>query len=341
VIQLKAYSRLHFGFLNPLGRSPAGLEAPAGRCFGGVGLMIAQPDLLLCAEPAPAWSAEGPLAERALAFAQRFAAASCRDENVPPLLPHRLRIERVMPPHAGLGSGTQLGLSVGRALAASWELSCDVPTLARRVGRGLRSALGTHGFEHGGFLVESGKLSAERLSPLVARQPFPEVWRLVVAIPTVQTTGLHGRGEIEAFARLPADPNTSARIDVLCRLVLLGMLPALVERDVDVFGEALYEFNVRVGEAFAPVQGGVYASPQAAELVKFIRAQGHRGAGQSSWGPAVFAVVADTEHAEHLAVKLRQHFNLPQAAVWTTPACNHGAILGNEENHHETHEIHE
>jgi len=341
VIHVKAYSRLHFGFLNPLGRVPAELETPAGRCFGGVGLMIARPDLLLCAEPAPTWSAEGPLAERALAFAQRFAAASCRDERLPNLLPHRLRIERAMPSHAGLGSGTQLGLSVGRALAASWGLSCDLPTLARRVGRGLRSALGTHGFEHGGFLVESGKHSAERISPLVARQPFPEAWRLVVALPTTPTAGLHGRGEVEAFARLPADSAASARMDALCRLVLLGMLPALVERNLDAFGEALYEFNIRVGEAFAAIQGGVYASPLAAEMVNFIRGQGHRGAGQSSWGPAVFAVVADTEQTENLAVELRQHFNLPQSAVWTTPACNHSAILGNEENHHETHERHE
>jgi beta-RFAP synthase len=307
------------------------LEATACRCFGGVGLMIAQPDLLICAEPASTWSAEGPSAERALAFAQRFAAACCREEQIPRLPPHRVRIEHAMPSHAGLGSGTQLALSVARALAASLGLSCDISTLAGRVGRGLRSALGTHGFELGGFLVEAGKEPAERLSPLVARQPFPETWRLVVAQPATHTAGLHGRGEADAFARLPAHPAASTRTDELCRLVLLGMLPALVERDIDAFGEALFEFNVRVGEAFAPVQGGVYASPQTTELVNFIRGQGHRGAGQSSWGPAVFAVVGDTEQAEHLAAKLRQSFALPQPAIWVTSACNHGARVKEED----------
>jgi predicted sugar kinase len=113
----------------------------------------------------------------------------------------------------------------------------------------------------------------------------------------------------------------------LCRLVLLGLLPALVERDLDAFGEALYEFNVRAGEAFAPVQGGAYASPQAAGLVEFARCQGIRGAGQSSWGPVVFAVVSDIDHADHLAAHIRKRFALPQAAVWTTPACNHGATI--------------
>jgi beta-ribofuranosylaminobenzene 5'-phosphate synthase len=325
MIQVQAYSRLHFGFLNPIAEN-----GTASRCFGGVGVMITEPDLSVCAEPDSAWSAEGPQAERALAFAQRFAAASCRDEQIAVLPPHHLRIERVMPAHAGLGSGSQLGLSVARALAVSWGLSCDVAALARRVGRGLRSALGAHGFERGGFLVESGKYNAEGLAPLVARHPFPEAWRLVVALTPHHATGLHGGGEVEAFARLTAK-SVSPAAEALCRLVLLGLLPALVERDLDAFGEALYEFNARVGEAFAPVQGGVYASPRIAELVEFVRAQNIHGVGQSSWGPAVFAVVPDIERAEHLAAQLRRRFALPPSAVWITPACNHGATLKKED----------
>lgn len=324
MIRVRTYSRLHFGLLNPAAEQSV---APAARGFGSVGLMIEQPHLALTVEPALAWSAEGTLAERALAFAQRFAAANRAGEPASALPPQRLRIERIMPAHAGLGSGTQLGLSVARALATSWGWSCDLAALARRVGRGLRSALGAHGFAQGGFLVESGKYSTEELAPLVARQPFPEAWRLVVALPTPQAAGLHGSAEREAFARLTADATAAARTETMCRLVLLGMLPALVERDEEGFGEALYEFNVRAGEMFALVQGGVYASPQAAELVQFVRGQGVRGVGQSSWGPAVFAVVADTDRAEHLAAQLRQRFALPPAAVWTTAACNHGATI--------------
>lgn len=325
MIRIQAQSRLHFGFLNPVAGDMA-----MSRCFGGVGAMIAQPDLSLWVEPDSAWSAEGPQAERALGFAQRFAAATCRDERLADLPPHHVRIERVMPAHSGLGSGTQLALSVARALAASWGISCDLAMLARRVGRGLRSALGAHGFERGGFLVESGKRSAEELAPLVVHQPFPEEWRLVVALPPHHAAGLHEGGEMEAFAHLTANPAGPPATEALCRLVLLGLLPALVERDVEGFGEALYEFNARVGEAFAPVQGGVYASPRIAEMVGFVRGQNIRGVGQSSWGPAVFAVVADADRAEHLAAQLRRRFALPDCAVWTTPACNHGATLQDE-----------
>ncbi len=179
------------------------------------------------------------------------------------------------------------------------------------------------------MLVESGKNTTAELAPLVARLSIPEPWRVVLVLPTEDESnrGLHGAREVEAFAQLAARPAALERTDALCRLVLLGLLPALVERDVDAFGEALYEFNVRVGEAFAPVQGGVYASPRVAELTAFLRGEGVRGVGQSSWGPTVFAVVADDDHADRLTARLRQHFALEETAVLVTPACNHGATI--------------
>lgn len=351
MISVQAFGRLHFGLLSPEGDE-------SGRAFGGVGLMMSQPDLCLHAEPSEFWSAEGPSAERALTFARRFEENSSREENSSLFPPHRLRIQRTLPAHSGLGSGTQLALSVAKALALSWQLRCDLPTLARRVGRGLRSALGIHGFEQGGFMVESGKRPLtlpsppgggegetkvpsppgegegrvrEAVSPLVARQPFPELWRLVLAVPTGSSSissgaaGLHGLSEVAAFAQLKPGLDARARTDSLCRLVLLGILPALGERDVEAFGSALYEFNVRVGEAFAPVQGGLYASSFVAEMVAFLRGLGIAGVAQSSWGPAVVAVVGDDERAERVAASLRRRFALSESEVWVSAACNHGA----------------
>ena len=327
MVTVQACSRLHFGLLNPGG----GGDAEA-RHFGGVGLMIERPGLRLHVRASSTWSAVGPLAERALAFAQRFVQNCRREEGERDWSPRHLSIEQAAPEHAGLGTGTQLGLSVARALAVSWGLECDLPTLVRRVSRGRRSALGAHGFQQGGLLVESGKYSAEQLAPLVSRLAFPEAWRLVLVLPAAEdgSAGLHGTHEVEAFARLAAGPAEPGRIDTLCRLVLLGLLPALVERDLDSFGETLYEFNARVGEAFAPVQGGVYASPRVAEMVAFLRGLGVRGVGQSSWGPTVFAVAADEDHARHLAARLRQHFALHDETVLVTSACNHGASVTND-----------
>ena len=86
--------------------------------------------------------------------------------------------------------------------------------------------------------MECGKRSAG-LAPLVARHPFPEEWRLVITLPPRSNlslpergegmwgvAGLHGRGEEEAFTRLRTDSSDLQRTEALCRLVLMGVLPA-------------------------------------------------------------------------------------------------------------------
>jgi beta-RFAP synthase len=330
--RVRTASRLHFGLLSLEAEGASwpdrqGRPALPARRFGGVGLMVERPGVVLSVAAAPGWSAEGPLAERALALARRFATGlGAAGAGLPP---QRLVVERAAPEHAGLGTGTQLGLAVGRALASAAGLACGAAELAARVGRGARSALGVHGFECGGLLVDAGKGPAGGLAPLAARRDFPEGWRLVLALPG-GPEGLHGAGEQQAFARLEG-AGSRARTEALCRLVLLGLLPALAEADLEAFGEALYDFNARVGESFAPVQGGPYAGPRVQALVEHLRGQGVRGAGQSSWGPTVFAVVGDEGRAEHLAGQVRGRFGLGPGEVWVTRACNQGAIEESEE----------
>jgi beta-RFAP synthase len=332
MIRVTAPARLHFGLLSlpaegeELWPDRHGTPALPVRRFGGAGLMVESPALRLRVEPAPGWSAEGPLAERALNFAHRFA------PTVPggALAPRRLVVEAAPPEHCGFGSGTQLGLAVARALAAAAGLpDPGAAELARRVGRGLRSGLGVHGFARGGFLVEGGKRSPDGVAPLVARLPFPEAWRVVLALPPGDDR-VHGEREWQAFHELLGRAPSAGGADVLCRLVLLGMLPALAERDLEAFGEALYDYNARAGEAFAAVQGGTYGGPHVAGLVAFLRRQRVRGVGQSSWGPAVFAVVGDAGRADHLARRLRQHFSLGPAQAFVTRACDRGAEVGTE-----------
>jgi beta-ribofuranosylaminobenzene 5'-phosphate synthase len=324
MICVQAASRLHFGLLSLPSADDesnhAGGESLATRRFGGVGLMVQQPGIRLTVQPAATWSADGPLGARALAFARQFAQA------VPPatVTPQHLIIERCAPEHAGLGTGTQLGLAVARALTTAFELpALDAVELARRVGRGRRSALGIHGFAQGGFLVEAGQRRPDAIAPLVAHLSYPEEWRVVLVVPRDET-GLHGLAERQAFERLQA-PGSASVTDALCRLIVLGLLPALVERDLEAFGDALFEFNVRVGERFAAVQGGVYASPRLAEMVAFARREGIRGVGQSSWGPALFAVTAGEDQAQDFAGRVRTRFGLQGPEVLTTLACNQGA----------------
>ena len=70
------------------------------------------------------------------------------------------------------------------------------------------------------------------------------------------------------------------------------VLPALVEEDLAAFGRGITEVQRLVGEMFRPVQGERFAHPQVAALVEALLAAGAAGAGQSSWGPAVFGLFA-------------------------------------------------
>src|SRR5262249_44344934 len=109
--------------------------------------------------------------------------------------------------------------------------------------------------------------------------------------------------------------------------LLVGMLPALAEQDVEAFGEALYEYNARSGELFAAVQGGTYADRRVADLVAFLRREGVRGVGQSSWGPAVFAVTAHEDRAAQLTAGLHTAFGPQLQQVLWTAGANQGADM--------------
>lgn len=327
MICVRTFSRLHFGLFalaGPEGEAHDwpdrdGRPALPARRFGGVGLMVERPGLALTVTPAPNWSADGPSAERALAFATRFA------QTVRLAQPFRVHIESSPPEHVGLGTGTQLGLAIACALAeTTGRTPWNAALLANLVGRGQRSGLGVHGFEQGGFLVEGGKSRQGDVAPLLCRHLFPDAWRVVLVLPA-GLQGTHGIGETEAFAQLPR--HGLAHTEAQCRLVLLSLLPALLERDLATFGEALYDFNRRSGELFAPWQGGLYAHPRIDTIVRTLRNAGVRGVGQSSWGPAVFALAESEEQALDLCDWLRRKSDVREAEVVVTAAANGGAIV--------------
>src|SRR5919112_3521064 len=95
---VEAPARLHFGVLD--------LRGTLGRRFGGLGAAIPSPSLLVEVGPSDGVTAEGPDAERAATFARRF----LDHHGIPGGA--RVVVHRPIPAHSGLGSGTQLGLSV-------------------------------------------------------------------------------------------------------------------------------------------------------------------------------------------------------------------------------------
>ncbi len=312
MIEVRSPSRLHFGLL--------AFDPSGGRQFGGVGLMVRRPDVVVRVRAAAGITATGPLGDRAKAFARAFARGSGRSTKGA-----AIEVVRAPRPHCGLGTGTQLAMAVGRALAKlSGVEAADAGELAKLVDRGQRSAIGAYGFFKGGLIVEGGKSQPRRISPLLARQAFPRDWRVVLICPQ-NMQGVSGKAEHHAFGSLPAiSEQATGR---MCRLVLLGLLPALAERDGAAFGEALYELQQVTGRCFKSAQGGVYASPFLQRIVTFVRQQGVPGVGQSSWGPTLYAVTDDRDRARHLAAAVRSRFDLSADEVTITQADNRGAMV--------------
>ena len=305
---VEASARLHFGVLD--------LRGAGGRWFGGIGAAASTPTLLVSALPADVLTVEGEDESRAAEYARQFLGFQHIRGGA------TLRVHRALPRHAGLGSGTQLALSVARALAELHGVSAEARDLARAVGRARRSAIGTWTFDGGGLVVEGGRrLDRDICGPLLARLPFPPSWRCVVAVPDGKP-GISGAEEAEAFARLPPPPERD--VEHVAHLVLMALLPALADADLPAFGRALIEIQEITGRWFAAVQGSTFAKGVSEELVHRMREWRALGVGQSSWGPAVYGIVGRDDDAQRLADRARDFIG-SEGVVYAGPFRSEGA----------------
>jgi len=222
-----------------------------------------------------------------------------------------------------LGVGTQLGLATAAAVRSALGLGIDDPAeLAGSVGRGKRSAIGVYGFRRGGLIVDAGKFPEASLGTLAGRLDFPLDWPVVLMRPNLDAVW-YGRREHLAFNR----PRTIewATIDDMCRRTLLGIVPAIVDRNYSAFAEHLFEYNRAAGLPFRADQGGVYAGPELERIIAAARESGTPAVGQSSWGPTAFAICESTAAAVHLIERFAREF--PKCATTLTSADNRGAVL--------------
>jgi beta-RFAP synthase len=264
------------------------------RHFGGIGLMIDRPGVSVQVTAADQWADLDHIDGEAIHFARTFVGSFPEHQE----RAFQVAVRCAPTRHAGLGSGTQLALAVAKAIAIELGLpQHDAAYLAPRVGRGKRSGIGVHGFDRGGFLVEGGKLPEQELSPLLGRYDFPQDWQ-VLLVHAPGTHDWHGAREKAAFTQY-SQLEQSNLPEVLSRLLVMSILPALVSRDLGQFGAALEEFNSRVGDAFAAEQGGRYASPGIAAVIAKLQALGAPGCGQSSWGPTVFAIIHESDREKY------------------------------------------
>ena len=301
MIEVRTCARLHLGLLDNNGE--------LGRLYGSVGLAVDRPKLVLRAAKAKALRVEGLERRRVATYARRF----MRRYGFPSGAD--LNLTSHIPAHVGLGSGTQLALAVGAALARLSGSRLSVREIALAVGRGAHSGIGISTFQHGGFVLDGGhrvlsgtvgsgsktglSRTAEKnhVPPVLFHHAVPRNWFFVIVIPRTPK-GLNGKKEDNAFIKLPQAP--SELVEKISRELLIRMLPALVEKDIVNFGKALTGIQCMVGDCFASIQGGRFANPVSEKTVDFMMDHGAAGIGQSSWGPTVYGLIRGKDEAQKL-----------------------------------------
>jgi beta-ribofuranosylaminobenzene 5'-phosphate synthase len=316
-VYVKTPARLHFGLID--------LNGDMGRFFGGLGVAIDRPNVILEAQTSEDFSVTGEKTELVTSLAKRFLETYRINANV------SIHVEQSIPEHSGLGSGTQLALAVAAALAKLFQVKASIQELSLAMGRMKRTGVGTTVFDMGGFVVDGGKrmkngsVISESFPPLIFRQPFPEDWKFVVAVPKVRK-GLAKTEEKDAFSRL--SPMPAEEVGKMCRLAMMKMLPALMDRDIKSFGDALTQIQVVIGGYFAGVQGGTFSSSAAAETIDFMKKCGAYGVGQSSWGPAVYGLTQDETEAKQLQAEVEAFLrDRDGGQVFVANANNRGATI--------------
>jgi beta-ribofuranosylaminobenzene 5'-phosphate synthase len=289
-VVLSTPARLHFGLLD--------LNGEIGRIDGGVGLALEAPHTLIEAERADRISAE---CRDEPAIAGRVVTALEAVRTHLGTGGARFDIRERPLAHVGLGSATQTLLGAAHALCRLYGVERTSAQLARLVGRGGTSGIGVEAVRSGGFIVDgghsfrrgenskheytpSGASRGFEPPPVLARYDFPD-WDVLVAVPMGE--GASGLREVTIFKVVCPIPVEQVRR--MCHILLMQMMPAVLERDLAIFGRAMEDlqtFGFKVFELRAQTQ-------LLHDCLQFLKDNGGAGAGMSSWGPALYAFGED------------------------------------------------
>jgi beta-ribofuranosylaminobenzene 5'-phosphate synthase len=312
MIHVVTPSRLHITLID--------LNGALGRIDGGVGLTLDFPSVKIKAKKATQLSISG-----ATEFAEKIRSAA-----VAVLAPHNIdgvaiEVIQEYPAHVGLGSGTQVALAVGTAISELYGLRLTPTSIAKLTGRGGTSGIGVAAYEWGGFIIDGGhKGKTEFLPssasgkyappPIIVRHDFPD-WTIVLAIPNLQ--GASDKREIDIFQK--QCPLPLAEIQELCHVILMEMLPAVVEEDIESFGRSINRVQT-IGFKRRELE----LQPFCARLVQFMRENGAIGAGMSSFGPVVYGITDGTRLQNAVQGYLNDTVS---GAAYAVKAQNRGAYV--------------
>ncbi len=280
-------ARLHFGLLD--------MNGSLGRVDGGIGLAIKEPATIISGDLASGISATGisdPLLQERL---ERGLHKVCKHLGLRGV---SLQIRQLPTAHSGFGSATQVLVGAAKTVTLLARNPQSASTLARLMGRGGTSGIGTAVIEGGGFILDGGHSfragpgSKENFTPsratcdptpppVFVQMPFPETWQILICVPT--GLDIDGKRELELFTE--ECPVPDREVDRMCRILLTQLLPAIAENNLLLFCESVEAYQ---GLGFKKAEIRTQTKTVCSAM-NFMKENGGQGVGMSSWGPAIFA----------------------------------------------------
>lgn len=318
---VESSARLHLGFYNIISKNVA---------YGSLGVAISEPKVVVSILK----NKETTIVNNT--NIKQLEKTVLKTINMLKLNKVKVVVEKAIPRHVGLGSTTQLMLSIGYGISHLYRLNYSIRELAVRLRRGTVSGIGIATFEKGGFIIDSGRIvngktvksptKVEELPQIIYRKSIPKNWFFTVVIPK----GVQGLTEKEEKEILsipePMDKNLEAE---LRETVLLHLLPSLARVDIEEFGKALTKIQILVGTYFAKYQGGIFCCEETEYAINSMLRHGVYGAGQSSWGPTAYGIVLGLRRAKNVLKKVKKDLERKgyEAEYYIVNVRNRGAKI--------------
>ena len=283
-LRIHANSRLHLGFLS--------LNSLSQYSYGGIGVSIDKYPTIL-----------------SISKSNRFISNLSKKLNNQILkylknnnLSRSIKIECQERPtqHIGLGSGTQLNLSVEELVSKFYGISNDVNIFNRTY----RSGIGINSYKKGGFIIDCPKKDLND-SRVIFKSKFPNSWKIILLFDN-KKKGLHGKTEKSFF--LPSNSNNLRK--QLSDILVNEIIPAVSYRDFNVFAKGLTEFQKINYLFYSSIQKSMYLSSDIAKVIKDISKLFKVGVGQSSWGPTSYIFVNSEKDLKDILPVLNQTISM-------------------------------
>lgn len=223
-----------------------------------------------------------------------------------------INIYSCIPRHVGLGSTTQLSLSIAYALSRLYGYKYSIRKLALLLKRGYVSGIGIAVFEKGGFIIDSGRKLSDNgllgqpktlddLPRPIYWSKVPVDWRFIVVIPN-GVKGLDEKDE-EHLMKKPRELPKDLQYK-LYNALIMNIIPGVSLNNIGLFSKGLNKIQFSTGKYFSKYQDGIFCCRETGEIIRLLMESNVVGVGQSSWGPVAYGVVRGFRRAKRILEKI-------------------------------------